>query len=192
MVKSLFSRSAIAYRSLAGAVLLCLGLLIWDIQNPQTLQPVRSLLHQITSPASSLGAFFNQNTTQIGANLKSRQELYRENLSLKAELAAANLYLQQNAQQASELAQLSGIFTRPLSLPGSVQLAGVVGIDNNPLRHIFVINKGARDGVYELLSKETGLPVSVAEDPLTCVTRGGGKALELIHDKAYSSIFTGQ
>ena len=148
MAKPLFSRSAIAYRSLSGAVLLCLGLLIWDTQNPQTLQPVRSLLHQITSPASSLGAFFNQNTNQIGANLKSRQELYRENLSLKAELAAANLYLQQNAQQASELAQLSGIYTRPLQLPGSVQLAGVVGIDNNPLRHIFVINKGARDEVY--------------------------------------------
>jgi len=46
--------------------------------------------------------------------------------------------------------------------------------------------------IDKLLSKETGLPVSVADDPLTCVTRGGGKALELIHNKAYSSIFTGQ
>ncbi|SET44007.1 rod shape-determining protein [Thorsellia anophelis] len=31
-----------------------------------------------------------------------------------------------------------------------------------------------------LLSEETGIPVIVAEDPLTCVARGGGKALELI------------
>lgn len=30
-----------------------------------------------------------------------------------------------------------------------------------------------------LLSEETGLPVLVAEDPLTCVARGGGKALEM-------------
>ena len=30
------------------------------------------------------------------------------------------------------------------------------------------------------LSNETGLPVVVAEDPLTCVARGGGKALELM------------
>jgi rod shape-determining protein MreB len=29
------------------------------------------------------------------------------------------------------------------------------------------------------ISNETGLPVVVAEDPLTCVARGGGKALEL-------------
>ena len=34
-----------------------------------------------------------------------------------------------------------------------------------------------------LLAEETGLPVVIAEDPLTCVARGGGKALELM-DKA--------
>ncbi len=28
--------------------------------------------------------------------------------------------------------------------------------------------------------EETGIPVIVAEDPLTCVARGGGKALEMI------------
>lgn len=31
-----------------------------------------------------------------------------------------------------------------------------------------------------LLMEETGLPVVVAEDPLTCVARGGGRALEMI------------
>lgn len=31
-----------------------------------------------------------------------------------------------------------------------------------------------------LLTEETGLPVIVAEDPLTCVARGGGKALEML------------
>jgi rod shape-determining protein MreB and related proteins len=31
-----------------------------------------------------------------------------------------------------------------------------------------------------LLMEETGLPVIIAEDPLTCVARGGGKALEMI------------
>ena len=30
------------------------------------------------------------------------------------------------------------------------------------------------------ISNETGLPVYIAEDPLTCVARGGGKALELM------------
>lgn len=31
-----------------------------------------------------------------------------------------------------------------------------------------------------LISDETGLPVMVADDPLTCVARGGGKALEIM------------
>ena len=29
-----------------------------------------------------------------------------------------------------------------------------------------------------LIKEKTGLPVTVAEDPLTCVVRGSGKALE--------------
>ena len=31
-----------------------------------------------------------------------------------------------------------------------------------------------------LLMEETGLPVLIAEDPLTCVARGGGGAMELM------------
>ena len=34
----------------------------------------------------------------------------------------------------------------------------------------------------KLLSEETGLPVIVAEDPLTCVARGGGRVLEMIDE----------
>ena len=41
-----------------------------------------------------------------------------------------------------------------------------------------------------LLSSETGLPVIVAEDPLTCVARGGGRALELMDDRADSDVLS--
>jgi rod shape-determining protein MreB len=34
--------------------------------------------------------------------------------------------------------------------------------------------------IDRLLMEETGLPVVVAEDPLTCVARGGGRALEMV------------
>ncbi len=33
-----------------------------------------------------------------------------------------------------------------------------------------------------LIAEETGIPVIIAEDPLTCVARGGGRALELIDE----------
>ncbi|HFE38367.1 MAG TPA: rod shape-determining protein [Gammaproteobacteria bacterium] len=35
-------------------------------------------------------------------------------------------------------------------------------------------------GIDRLLAEETGLPVIVADDPLTCVARGGGEALEML------------
>ena len=35
-------------------------------------------------------------------------------------------------------------------------------------------------GIDRLLMEETGLPVLIAEDPLTCVARGGGKVLDMI------------
>ena len=31
--------------------------------------------------------------------------------------------------------------------------------------------------------EETGIPVIVADNPLTCVARGGGRALEMVDDK---------
>ena len=41
-----------------------------------------------------------------------------------------------------------------------------------------------------LLSSEIGLPVIIAEDPLTCVARGGGRALELMDDRADSDVLS--
>jgi rod shape-determining protein MreB len=37
-------------------------------------------------------------------------------------------------------------------------------------------------GLDKLLMEETGLPVIIADDPLTCVARGGGRALELMDE----------
>ena len=36
-----------------------------------------------------------------------------------------------------------------------------------------------------LISEETGLPVIVAEDPLTCVARGGGRVLQMLDDSTF-------
>ncbi len=44
-------------------------------------------------------------------------------------------------------------------------------------------------GLDRLLMEETGLPVIVAEDPLTCVARGGGRALEMI-DEGGAEVFS--
>ncbi|MBT4963926.1 MAG: rod shape-determining protein [Francisellaceae bacterium] len=44
--------------------------------------------------------------------------------------------------------------------------------------------------IDKLLMEETGLPVIVADDPLTCVARGGGKALEMIEQIGSDMLWT--
>ncbi|VAW79164.1 Rod shape-determining protein MreB [hydrothermal vent metagenome] len=76
-------------------------------------------------------------------------------------------------------------------------LAGIVGAVKTALeqtppelgadvaeRGIVLTGGGAllRD-IDRLLMEETGLPVVVADDPLTCVARGGGRALELLDER---------
>ena len=46
-----------------------------------------------------------------------------------------------------------------------------------------------RAGIDRLLEEETGLPVLIAEDPLTCVARGGGRALEMLDERGGELLF---
>jgi rod shape-determining protein MreB len=50
-------------------------------------------------------------------------------------------------------------------------------------RGIVVTGGGAllRD-IDKLITEETGVPTVIAEDPLTCVARGGGRILELMDE----------
>ncbi len=69
-------------------------------------------------------------------------------------------------------------------LGGEVHIVTDLGADVAE-RGIVLTGGGAllRD-IDKLLMEETGLPVVVAEDPLTCVARGGGRALEMMDKHA--------
>ncbi len=55
-------------------------------------------------------------------------------------------------------------------------------------RGIYLTGGGALlKDIDRLISEETGLPVHVADDPLTCVARGGGMVLEMLDKKGLSS-----
>ncbi len=41
--------------------------------------------------------------------------------------------------------------------------------------------------IDRLIAEETGLPVHIAEDPMTCVARGGGRILELLEERGPSA-----
>lgn len=55
-------------------------------------------------------------------------------------------------------------------------------------RGIFLTGGGALlKDIDRLIAEETGLPVFIAEDPLTCVARGGGMVLEMLDKKGIST-----
>ena len=55
-------------------------------------------------------------------------------------------------------------------------------------RGIFLTGGGALlKDIDRLISEETGLPVFIADDPLTCVARGGGMVLEMLDKKGIST-----
>jgi len=43
------------------------------------------------------------------------------------------------------------------------------------------------EDIDRLIAEETGLPVYIADDPLTCVARGGGMVLEMLDEKGVSA-----
>lgn len=45
--------------------------------------------------------------------------------------------------------------------------------------------------IDRLFMEETGLPVVIADDPLTCVARGGGRAIELMDERG-TDLFVGE
>ena len=53
-------------------------------------------------------------------------------------------------------------------------------IKGNRMVNMQLTNKKLIERGTRMIMEETGIPVVVAEDPLTCVARGGGKALEMI------------
>jgi rod shape-determining protein MreB and related proteins len=64
----------------------------------------------------------------------------------------------------------------PPELAGDISEKGMVLTGGGALLH----------DLDRLLTEETGLPVAIAEDPLTCVARGGGRALEMIDSGSHN------
>ena len=78
----------------------------------------------------------------------TRAELLEENARLKAE----NLILEQKVQKLASLTaqniRLRELLNSSELVDEQVLVAEVVGVDPDPFKHMVIINKGSRDGVY--------------------------------------------
>jgi len=81
-------------------------------------------------------------------NTASRNELLLEMSRLNAERLLTHARLQRFTALESENARLRAMLDATSKVRDQVQVAEIMSVSSNPFRHILVINKGSRDGVF--------------------------------------------
>lgn len=156
---ALFSKQQFAFKSTVLALFVAAVLMVVDSQNSALLFGVREQIHAAMSPLYGVAEKTRYTKESVRAALTTKTSLRRENIALKAKLAQANAYLQKYADLSAENARLRGLLDAPLAVDGRTDIAAVIGVDNNPLRQILVLNRGRNHGVYvgQTMLDEAGL-----------------------------------
>ncbi|MEZ0347018.1 MAG: rod shape-determining protein MreC [Thermus sp.] len=146
--------SETALRRLLFLLLLALGLALAALTRP--LAPrVALLLSPLTAPLPTLGHRLGENVRAGLAALANRQDLYGENRTLRAKLAALEA---ENKRLRLAVERLSrALRVRQEQAPGVVAVAPVVGEDLSGLYRRLVIGLGEQDGI------RVGMPVTAPE-----------------------------
>jgi rod shape-determining protein MreC len=84
----------------------------------------------------------------IRENTATRNELLLEMSRLNAERLLTHARLQRFTALESENARLRAMLEATSKVRDQVQVAEIMSVSSNPFRHLLVINKGSRDGVY--------------------------------------------
>lgn len=148
MSVTLFSKQPLALRKTIIAIVLAIVCMLFDFKHPAWFANLRSTTHAAMQPVYRFSAYPSFVTHWLLGNVRSKESLRRENSQLEAELAQANVRLQQLDYLAAQNARLQGVLSAPTPLSGKLTLARVIGIDSNPLKHVLVLDKGGNNGVY--------------------------------------------
>lgn len=149
MQQNIFSRQPPTYRALIIASISSLVLMFLDWRIPHLTQQPRDVLRAAYNPIYATAHYPTISLKWLEQQNQSPDQLVRENTAMKAELLQAKVRLQKLSELAAENARLRGLLNTPLILDGRIRLAEVIGTDADPLRHILIINRGAKDNVYQ-------------------------------------------
>lgn len=130
------------------AISLAAILMVFDHRSPQ-LASLRQLLSVVTAPLQFAADLPAALASWVGDTLISRQQLQKENRFLRERQLVLDSQLQRLIALEAENAQLRTLLgSEKLSLERRL-VAEVLAVDNDPLNHLVVINKGSQDGVFE-------------------------------------------
>lgn len=103
-----------------------------------TVYPLRVV---VDAPVSTW-RWINETTT-------SRSDLRSENDRLNIERLLTHARLQQFAALEAENSRLQAMLEATKRVPSQVRVAKIMSVSSDPFRHVLVIDKGSRDGVYD-------------------------------------------
>ena len=129
-------------------MILSLGLLFAD-HSQRGLSHVRQWMTVAATPVLFLADLPGKLWGTASEVVVTRAELMEDNARLKAQ----NLILEQKVQKLASLTaqniSLRELLNSSELVDEEVLVAEVVGIDPDPFKHMVIINRGSRDGVYE-------------------------------------------
>ena len=85
----------------------------------------------------------------IGDTTSSRNDLQLENSRLNAERLLTQARLQRYAALEAENTRLRAMLEATTSVRDQVRVAEIMSVSSNPFRHVLVVDKGTRDGVFD-------------------------------------------
>ena len=85
----------------------------------------------------------------IDDTTSSRNELQLENSRLNAERLLTQARLQRYASLEAENTRLRAMLEATASVRDRVRVAEIMSVSSNPFRHVLVVDKGTRDGVFD-------------------------------------------
>lgn len=85
----------------------------------------------------------------IGETTTTRNDLLLDLSRLEAERLITQARLQRFAALEAENARLRAMLEATSRVPDRVQVAEIMSVSSNPFRHVLVIDKGTRDGVFD-------------------------------------------
>ncbi len=85
----------------------------------------------------------------LGDNTSSRNELQLKNSRLTAERLLTRARLQRYAALEAENSRLRAMLEATTRVRDQVRVAEIMSVSSNPFRHVLVVDKGTRDGVFD-------------------------------------------
>ncbi|OUS31730.1 rod shape-determining protein MreC [Gammaproteobacteria bacterium 45_16_T64] len=147
-MKPIFSQNQANRYRLAFCAVLSIMLIFVD-HRTDMLKPVRYSLSFLLVPIQYISDTPARIASWSSDSVKSRETLEKENIALANQVRLLERRVQKLASTIAENKRLKELMNSSAIVDDRVIVGEIIGVDPDPYRHEVIINKGARDDLYE-------------------------------------------